>query len=223
MLNLFGDLLTWIFAPLLKLPFAVVILLISMLVACVLAVISAILIDRKKFSELKKRMHELQEEMKRVQKENPERANELTKEILKLTHEQMLMNTKPMLASIFVVIIFLPWISSISLYEAGFDENGKGVFRVNYFVEKPALLNFEVRETGIAIAGKEIKSGETFRFEKNWYRVNGIDKEGKKVHFGTVVRTPFQLPFFSYGFGWLMWYIVCSSFFLYLFRRLAGI
>ncbi len=223
MLNLFGNLLTGIFLPLLKLPFAAAWLSLSALIAAILTCVTLIFTDRKKFREIKERMQKLQEEAKKMQEENPEKANELMKEMVKLTHEQMVMNTKSTLASVLVVMIFLPWMASIAFFDAGFDENGRGILEIKYFVPSPKSLSFEVGERCIAIGGKKIKEGETFRVENLWLRVNEIDHESRKVKFGAVVKTPLPIPFFSYGFGWLMWYFVCSSFFLYLFRRLGGV
>ncbi|MEM5778500.1 MAG: EMC3/TMCO1 family protein [Candidatus Aenigmatarchaeota archaeon] len=39
---------------------------------------------------------------------------------------------------------------------------------------------------------------------------------------GTVVKLPFELPFFGSDFGWLMWYIIISIPLGQLFRKLLG-
>lgn len=227
MINLFGDLLTRIFSPVLALPFSLSIFIITAFLMTITSLIYYFLIDKHEFRRIRERIQELQKKSKELQKENPKKAEEVMKEILQLTHKQMMINMKPMFATLFVVIIFLPWISSISFVHLNLNESLKGVFRTELFTSVPKEYEVQVKDNTLVIflndKKMELSEGTTFELENNFYRVNKIDVESKTVELGLIVKPPFPIPFFSYGFGWLMWYIVCSSLLLYTFRRVLGI
>ena len=227
MINLFGDVLTNIFAPVLSLPFSLAVFLITVLLMGITSLIYYFLIDKEEFKRVKEKLKELQKESRRLQKENPKKAEELMKEILQLTHKQMMMNMKPMFATLFIVIIFLPWIASISFIHLSLNDDMKARFSPKFFTTSKTSYNIEIRDKTfyIPLDGKILKIPEegVFKLGSNYYRVNRIDSENRKVELGLVVKPPFPIPFFSYGFGWLMWYILCSSVLLYTFRRALGL
>ena len=227
MINVFGKVLTNIFLPVLALPFSLSVFLITAFLMLITSLFYYFLIDRQEFKHIRERIQELQKKSKKLQKENPKKAEEVMKEILQLTHKQMMINIKPMFATFFIVIIFLPWISAISFIHIELDDSLKGVFKTKLFTSQPKEYEVKVKDSSLIIfSGKEnikVAEGQTFKLENNFYRVNKIDLENKIVELGLIVKPPFPIPFFSYGFGWLMWYIVCSSLLLYTFRRVLGI
>lgn len=227
MINLFGNILTEIFSPLLALPFSLSIFILTAFLMAITSLIYYFLTDKEEYKHIRERIQELQKKSKELQKENPKKAEEVMKEIFQLTHKQMMLNMKPMFATLFVVIIFLPWISSISFVHVKLDENMKGHLNSKLFMPSPEKYEVEIKNNKLAISFDsktiEVSQGETLKLGKNFYRVNKIDSKNKEVELGLIVKPPFPIPFFSYGFGWLMWYVICSSLLLYTFRRALGL
>jgi uncharacterized membrane protein (DUF106 family) len=226
MIGILNNVFTTLFSPIISLPFSLSMFIIASMLSLINALLYRFLIDHEVMKENKKRIQELQEKAKKVQKEDPKKAEEIFKEMFELMHKQMHMNMKPMLISLIFILLFLPWISSISLQTIPLSD-GEGEFLLKVFVSQPREIAvkvendkvfFDINKDGAwDISGKE---GDVVNIAGPW-RINKITDES--INIGAIVRTPFSLPFFSYGFGWLMWYIVCSTLMLYIFRRLMGI
>jgi uncharacterized membrane protein (DUF106 family) len=226
MIGILNNVFTTLFSPIISLPFSLSIFIIASMLSLINALLYRFLIDHEVMKENKKRIQELQEKAKKVQKEDPKKAEEIFKEMFELMHKQMHMNMKPMLISLIFILLFLPWISSISLQTIPLSD-GEGELLLKVFVSQPREIAvkvendkvfFDINKDGAwDISGKE---GDVVNIAGLW-RINKITDES--INIGAIVRTPFSLPFFSYGFGWLMWYIVCSTLMLYIFRRIMGI
>ncbi len=229
MIEIINSILSAIFAPILSLPFPLAIFFFASLISVFNALLYKLLIDHKKMREYKKRMEELQKKVKKLEKDDPKKAEGIMKEILQLMNKQFMMSIKPMFASMFFIIIFLPYLSAISFLNVSLDESYSGVFTLNTFTSAPKEIAIKVKNEKVFFDknkdGKweiSAKEGEVVNLDGKW-RVNKIDSEKKNVNLGAVVRTPFSLPVFTYGFGWLMWYIICSTIMFYFFRRTFGI
>ncbi len=227
MIGVFDSVLCAIFSPLLALPFPLFILSMAAIVSLINALTYKLLLDHEKMRSCKKRIKELQERAQKLQKENPERAEEVMKEMFPLMNQQMMLSLKPMLVSTVFILLFLPFISHVSMQSVEL-KNGKGVFEIGVFTKERTEIPVRVENDSVAfdmdkdgVFEKRAKIGETVRLGSTLWRVNGAERE--RVYLGAVVKLPFPVPFFSYGFGWLMWYIVCSTFLIYLFRRIFGI
>ncbi|HIQ50104.1 MAG TPA: DUF106 domain-containing protein [Nanoarchaeota archaeon] len=229
MITLLEELLTKIFLPILGLPFSLSIFLITFLLMCISSLIYYFSIDKQELRYIRERIEELQKELKKMQKENPKKAEEIMKEVFQLIHKRMMLNIKPMLVTIFIAIIFIPWISSISFIHIELDDSLNGVLKPKLFTSQPKEYQVKVENNLIVISLEKentiikVSEKQVFKLENNFYRVNKIDLENKIIELGLIVKPPFPIPFFSYGFGWLMWYIICSSLLFYTFNRILGI
>ena len=96
-----------------NLPNIVTELLISAVLTFVITLIYRFLANQGEIKQLKLHMKEKQAQVKELQKTNPSEATKLTAEIVELSSKQMRHNMKPMLLTLVVVSIALPWMGGI--------------------------------------------------------------------------------------------------------------
>jgi uncharacterized membrane protein (DUF106 family) len=96
-----------------NLPVAIEELLFSAVITFVITVIYRFLANQNEIKQLKISMREKQEKIKELQKTNPQEANRMLNEIMVLSSKQMRMNMKPMLLTLIVVGITLPWLGQV--------------------------------------------------------------------------------------------------------------
>jgi len=94
---------------LIGLPVAVEELLASIAITLVITLFYKYLINQNDVRQLKASMKEKQAKAKELQKANPQEANKVVNEIMALSSKQMRMNTKPMLLTLALVGITLPY------------------------------------------------------------------------------------------------------------------
>lgn len=113
-MNLYYDLLSAVFNPILAFPQAVSELFLAAIICFFITLCYRYLIDQNLAKKIKDDVKELQKKAKEAQKnKNNEEANKALNEILKLNNKQMMLNMKPMLPAFLVVILLLPWIGHI--------------------------------------------------------------------------------------------------------------
>lgn len=66
-----------------------------------------------------------------------------------------------------------------------------------------------------------LETGDEVKIINDW--VVGNVREGRMGMGVVVVKLPFTLPIFYYGFGWLMWYFILSIPLISLFRKIMGV
>jgi uncharacterized membrane protein (DUF106 family) len=85
----------------------------SAAIVFIISVFYRLLINQNEIRELKSSLKEKQAKMKELQKTNPEEANKMLSEILKLNNKQLRMTMKPMLLTLVVVGIALPYFGQV--------------------------------------------------------------------------------------------------------------
>ncbi len=213
-----------IFSPLLSLPFPIFILSISFIIALINTLFYRLLVNVEELKRIRERMKELQEKYKKIEKTSKE-AEKITVEMLELTHKQMKMSFKPMIASLILVVLFLPWIAHISVERIDLRP-GSGSITLKYFTTQPKSLTLKPIENGKFLVStkktsKVVENGEVFCLGENIYKLKQINEN--TLELSNVVKLPFSLPFVGNSLGWLGWYILCSLIFIYLLRKVFGI
>jgi uncharacterized membrane protein (DUF106 family) len=92
-----------------NLPVSIEELLFSAIITFVITLIYKFLTNQSEMKQLKVNMKEKQAKIKELQKTNPQEANKMLNEVMALSSKQMRMNMKPMLLTLVVVSIALPW------------------------------------------------------------------------------------------------------------------
>ncbi len=213
-----------IFAPLLSLQFSVFILSISFIIAIINTLFYKLFVDVDELKRIREKMKELQEKYKKTEKTSKE-AEKITTEMLELTHKQMKMSFKPMIASLILVVLFLPWIAHISVKKIDLSPGSESV-TFKYFTTQPVYLTLKPIENGKFLVStkktsKVVENDNVFCLGENFYRIKQINEN--TLELSNVVRLPFSLPFVGNSLGWLGWYILCSLIFIYLLRKVFGI
>ncbi len=219
-----NEIFSMIFAPLLSLRFSVFILSISFIIAIINTLFYRLFVDVDELKKIREKMKELQEKSKKIEKTSKE-AEKITVEMLELTHKQMKMSFKPMIASLFLVGLFLPWIAHISVEKIDLSSGSRSI-TLKYFTTHPISLTLKPIENGKFLVltkktSKVVENGEIFCLGENFYKLKQINEN--TLELSNVVRLPFSLPFVGNSLGWLGWYILSSLIFIYLLRKVFGI
>ena len=107
------SILSSLFSPVLAMPLFIAELSISLLIIFLITLVYRFTTNQTAMRELKQKQQELSAKMKELQKTNPEEANKVAGEVLKLTNVQMKENMKPMMLTMAVVFLFLPWFGEV--------------------------------------------------------------------------------------------------------------
>ena len=96
-----------------NLPASIAELLISAVIVFIITLFYKFLINQNELRELKSNLREKQAKVKELQKTNPQEANKVLTEVLNLSNKQFRMNMKPMLLTLVVVGLALPYVGQL--------------------------------------------------------------------------------------------------------------
>jgi len=82
----------------------------SAVITFIITIIYKFLANQNEIRQLKANLKEKQAQIKELQKTNPQEANKMLNEVMTLSSKQMRINMKPMLLTLVVVGITLPWL-----------------------------------------------------------------------------------------------------------------
>ena len=102
-----------LFGPIIALPPVLGELIMAGILTFLITLIYKFAINQKEMKELREEQNKINKEVKELQKKNPEEANKRAAEMLQLTNKMMKMNMKAMLPTMFLVIMVLPWLSTV--------------------------------------------------------------------------------------------------------------
>ena len=111
-MNAYYGVLNTVFAPVLALPPAAGELAVAAVITFVITLFYKVMVNQAKVKELWDQQKEIQREVKKLQKDSPEEANKKMSEMLKLNNTLMMLNMKPMLPTMLIVILVFPWVAS---------------------------------------------------------------------------------------------------------------
>jgi len=100
-----------IFGPVLGLKPFLAEIIISVIITFIITLFYRFLINQNKLREIKSKQKESQERIKELQKTNPKEANDLLNSTMALSRHQLGLSMKPMLLTLIIVSIVLPWMA----------------------------------------------------------------------------------------------------------------
>lgn len=100
-----------IFGPVMGLRPMFAEIVIAVVVTFLITLLYRFLSNPKKMKELRDKAKELSAKAKELQKTNPEEAKKVTSEMMSLTNKQMMANMKPMIGTLLIAALFLPWMA----------------------------------------------------------------------------------------------------------------
>lgn len=204
----------------------------SLLLSLLFSFMYKLLMDQERAKELKDKMNDYKQEMKEErEKGNQDKANKLMQKSMKLNSKFFKMSIKPMLASMVIVFLILPWMSSqFSANSRLSQQNGEFVGNFSYcgttvnIRGTNASQPLEFEDHGQAAAGEYIT------IEKSDWEVMKVkqtkqdEKESLQVKLElSFIKLPVGIPLAGKSLGWLGFYIIISLPSTYLFRKLLGV
>ena len=191
-----------LFSPLLNLNPALSVFIFSALVITLINVLQKVLVKQHEAKQIKERLQSLNAEIKQAQKEdNKQKVNDLFSEIMRENNKLMSMSMKPMMASLVIVAVFLPWIASAyGDLEISLEDGKIEIHEETYEISRNGgeLLVGDVKCT---LPCRESIGGS------DW----SIISNGNKIKFLRIVALlPIGLPLVGHELGWLGWYFLSS-------------
>jgi uncharacterized membrane protein (DUF106 family) len=209
-----------IFGFLLAYPPVVAVTAYSIIVLVLINIFYRILVKQAAAKELKAQTKEISRQMREKQKEGKtEEATKLMGEMMQQNTRLMRMTMKPMIVSLIIVIILLPFLSGAYPDVGVAINNGSGNFTLNGNSYDVTKSNKMIAITGPSTINCQAPCVETL--EGGRYE---IQEDGQNVKLARIVAMlPVALPFVGDTLGWLGWYIIVSIPLVILLRKIMKI
>ena len=196
---------------------ALFVLLFSVLVLFVMNIPYKFLINQNEAKAIKARVKELQDQSKYVRRQgNHKMASQIMSDSFRESSKLTKMSLKPMLVSLAVVFVFLPWMSTNYSDQLAELKDNKGNITIN-----SNLYQISASNKTLTIGNITCESPCRKSIDNGLWNVN---VNGNKVEFARIVALlPVSLPIFADDAGWLGWYLIISIPVMILQRKLMKI
>lgn len=175
------------------------------------------LMNQNEIRELKQKMKEKQEEAKKLQSSSPEESKKVMAETLMLSNKQLRMTMKPMMLTLILFFIFLPFIGEAYGDKVVAINNNAGNITVDGTFYNFTLSSGKINLNNISCS---LPCDEQTIGNYRW----NILTEDSNIRFSRiVVLLPFWIPYFENDFGWLAWYFFTSVVLNFVFRKILGV
>ncbi|RLG15648.1 MAG: hypothetical protein DRN71_00830 [Candidatus Nanohalarchaeota archaeon] len=216
-------------APLIAMGPIYAIATISIFISFLLSISYKLLVNQNKVKYIRTELKELKTKMNAAKKKGKEKElKTLFDKSLKLNNQQLMLNMKPLIASMVLISLFLPWLShAYGDINAKLEDN-KGIYeykdiKENFTITQntEATITFENPKLDTVEDGAEIKIGDRthiIEIKKKDEKINSVKFKGFRANL------PFTLPIFNKNtVGWLGLYIIISMPTTFLFRKILNV
>lgn len=218
-----------LFQPLLQLGPYHSLIFFSTLLAALFSVIYWWLLDIERADRIKKKINKYQDRMKEAREEDEqEKASKHFKKTLELNQKFMMLNLKPMIATMVFVALIFPWLGATyapTIEMTQFNDTGyNGTIEYAGESETVTALNtsgqmsFFTGDSGERVnafgVDWEVSSFETVQ-DQNHDAELGLNAK--------FVNLPFSLPLAGEALNWLGFYILIVMPMTFIFRKLLGV
>ncbi len=204
----------------------------SAALAALFAVIYWFLLDVERADEIKDKLNKYQDKMKEAREnDNDDEASKHLKKTLQLNQKFMMLNIKPMLATIVFVGLFFPWLGNT--YAPNVDMNqtdnstftGQLQYAGNTQELKVSNRSSVLVESGNSTAGiKEDIEVLDVRWQVAGFQsLQDEDSDARLKLNAEFVPLPVNLPFVGNALNWLGFYFILIMPLTYVFRKLLGV
>ncbi|MDY6777757.1 MAG: EMC3/TMCO1 family protein [Candidatus Nanohaloarchaea archaeon] len=208
----------------------------SVLVAAIISLFYVILIDQEEYQRIKDRQQELQNKYKEAQEEgDSEKAEKFMKENMAVQKEFMMVSFKPIIGSMVVFFLVMPWVLHTFVPVVQLQPQGD-VYRgeLTMLGGRYTLTELTANRTGnstyvLAHDGKKLGEGDTLTTDGLEWHIRSIKKVAnseERVRAKLSLEfldLPFSLPLIGSSLGWLGYYIIFQIPFTFLFRKMLGV
>lgn len=189
----------------------------SIIIIIIINIFYRVLIKQDEAKRVKDNIKELTEKSKQERKAgNMDKSMQYTKEAMSENSKVMRMTMKPMLVSFIIVILFLPFLSTVYGDHLVTMNNDVGNFTFNENVYDVVKDGSNLKINNIDCSSPCVQNIENVDWK--------ISMENENVKFAHILVTlPIALPFFGLYLGWLGWYILVSIPIMIVTRKLLKI
>ena len=201
---------------------------VSITISLILALAYKFLANQNKIKYARTELKELKTKMDAAKKKgNQKEMQKLFEKSLELNNQQLMLNMKPLLASMVLIALFLPWLAyAYGDVNAPVADN-KGAYIYDKTNESFTITqNSEPTITFDNTALKPAKNGDEIQIGGMTRKViiEQSDNKVTAVKFdGYIANLPFSLPIFGNTVGWLGLYIIISMPATFLFRKMLNV
>lgn len=204
---------------------------VSIGLSAVLMILRYLLMDLDKHEEVQERRKELNKKMKKAQKKgDTEKTNKHMQEMMSMQKDLFQLQMKPMLASMVIFFIILPWmyVTFIPIVSAA-PANGNtfsGELVYNGHTLPVDVVNQTDADPVVVVNNTEYSVGDDFMMQDLHWKVKAINPsdDGYNVRLAAeIIRMPFSLPLVGDELGWFGTYFLFVLPFTIIFGKLLGI
>ncbi len=203
---------------------------ISVGLSAMLMVLKYFLMDMDKYEEVKTRRKDLNKKMKKAKKDNdPDATGEHMQEMMALQKDMFASQMKPMLVSMVIFFIVLPWMyvtfTPIVDLTPQTDGTYTGTLEHNGYELDLTVVNQTDGEPVVVMDDTEYAVGDGVVMEDLTWSIRAISLENAQtIRLSAVIlHLPFTLPLIGDTLGWFGTYFLFILPFSLIFGRLLGI
>ncbi|MDY6771501.1 MAG: EMC3/TMCO1 family protein [Candidatus Nanohaloarchaea archaeon] len=207
----------------------------SILLAALVSVVYYIMIDKEKYDRIKQKQQKYQDKIKEA-KENDEmdKVNKYISENMKLQKDFMKVSLKPILGSMLLFFLFMPWVlhtfvpvTTLQPAQQGDGYTGNLTFLDGQYNLGELQATAQNNDTYILQHGNETyREGNMMKIRGMSWQVQNIqvqDSEAAVKLSLSFLHLPFSLPLAGDSLEWLGFYIIFQLPFTFIFRKMLGL
>ncbi|MFB6145363.1 MAG: EMC3/TMCO1 family protein [Candidatus Nanohaloarchaea archaeon] len=226
-----------IFQPILALGPYIALGVFSAALALIFSLIYWYLLDIEKQDELKEKINKHQDKMKEARKENnSDKASDHMQRTMEFNQKMMMLNFKPMIATMVFVALIFPWLGSTFGPAIHMNQVSNTTYTGNFTYAGQSKPIEVVNDTNMTVRfdgnTTHVKNGEINAYGVNW-DITGFGTtspgmfstySGKVLHMNArFVDLPFSIPLAGEALNWLGYYILIAMPLTFIFRKLLGV
>lgn len=224
-----------IFQPLLVQGPYISLAVVAAALALIISLLYWLILDKEERDRIKEKLDKQQEKMKEAQKDDDKDASEYMKKSFELNRKFMMVNFKPSIATMVIVMLIFPWLGATYSPAIDMQQSGNSTFQGNLTYaqqDTPITVDNSTSNVTVLIDGEEYTIGDKFsehgidwRIKKFSYSEGGFtNTEGYKLKTSAeFIQLPIGIPFAGDELNWLGFYIVVLMPLSILFRKLLGV
>mgnify|MGYP002761167310 FL=1 len=204
----------------------------SAALAALFAVIYWFLLDVERADEIKDKLNKYQDKMKEAREnDKDDEASKHLKKTLQLNQKFMMLNIKPMLATIVFVGLFFPWLGNTYAPNVDMNQTDNSTFtgQLQYAGNTQELK--VSNESSVLVESSNSTAGIKEDIEvldvrwqvAGFQSLQGENSDARLKLNAEFVPLPVSLPFVGNALNWLGFYFILIMPLTYVFRKLLGV
>ncbi|MFB6174871.1 MAG: EMC3/TMCO1 family protein [Candidatus Nanohalobium sp.] len=191
------------------------------------------LLDTDRADEIKEKLEHHQDKMKEArQNDESDKASKHMSKTLKLNQKFMMLNFKPMIATMIFVAFIFPWLGSTYSPTVGLHSTGNHTFtgNISYAGQVSQIQVVNKSEPVIKFDGQQAKLHQNFKTHGiTWEVMNfmkspsGSNSDAKLSINAVFIPLPGNYPLVGNAVNWLGFYLILMMPLSYLFRKALGV